>query len=74
MNSKFDWKDWRIILYSEKDNYAAEIPFSFRGDIDLANPHISLLSFDSDKNAYSFWLTFFLPSEGVKPGTEIKAG
>lgn len=74
MNNVFDWKYWRIVLYSEKDNAAAEINFSFAGDEDVANPHINLLAYDAEKKVYSFFLSFFLPSEGVRPGTEVKPG
>lgn len=62
------------MLYSQSDNRAVQIPFSLGGDEDLANPHISLMSYDASNNAYNFLLTFFLPSEGVTPGSEIRAG
>ena len=35
------------------------------GDIDIANPHISLVS--KSGNNYEFTLTFFLPGEGISP-------
>ena len=47
MNTEFNWKDWRIVLYSLKYNRAVQIPFSFDRDEDLANPRISLLSYNS---------------------------
>lgn len=62
------------MLYSETDKRAVQIPFSFGGDEDLANPHISLMSHDASKNAYNFLVTFFLPSEGVTPGSQVRAG
>ena len=74
MNKVFNWKDWRIVLYSERDNVAAEVPFSFGGDVDVANPHISLVNYNHSKNEYTFFLSFFLPSEGVPHGTQVKAG
>mgnify|MGYP006995468543 CR=1 FL=1 len=42
------------------------------GDIDIANPHISLIL--KSNNSYSFLLSFFLPSEGIHPDREAKAG
>ena len=72
VNPSFDWKDWRIVLYSERDNVAARINFSFKGDEDVANPHISSFGGSQSDGSYVFYLTFFLPSEGVKPG--VRAG
>ena len=40
-NPQFNWKDWRIVLYSERDNVAARIMFYFEGYEDVANPRIS---------------------------------
>jgi hypothetical protein len=51
-----------------------QIPFEFNQVVDLANPHISLLSRNATTNEYQFRVSFFIPSEGVKPGTGAKAG
>jgi len=42
LNVDFNWKNWRIILYSEVENRAVPIPFVFDKVIDIANPHISV--------------------------------
>ena len=60
VNPSFDWKDWRIVLYSERDNVAARINFSFKGDEDVANPHISSFGGSQSDGSYVFYLTFFL--------------
>jgi len=73
-NPQFNWKDWRIVLYSERDNVAARIMFYFEGDEDVANPRISAFGDRQNGDSYIFYLSFFLPSEGVIPGTRIKAG
>ena len=40
--------------------------------IDIANPHITLIN--KSENKYSYVLTFFLPSEGIPPGTIARPG
>lgn len=74
LNSAFDWRNWRIVLYSVKDDRAMTIPFSFNKVVDLANPHISQFSYNAVAKQYIFWISFFIPSEGVTPGTGAEAG
>lgn len=74
LNAAFDWRNWRIVLYSEKDDRAVQIPFQFNKVVDLANPHISQFDYDLTTKRYTFWLSFFLPSEGITPGSGAEAG
>lgn len=43
LNSEFDWHNWRIVLYSASLKTAKFLPLVLGGEIDLANPHITLL-------------------------------
>lgn len=45
---------------------------SLGSDIDIANPHITLMK--RSANSYDFVMTFFLPSEGIKPDYMARAG
>ena len=60
LGEHFDWHNWRIVLYSEKDKRAVEVPLDVRGVKDFANPHISLLG--REGQGYKFGVTFFIPS------------
>jgi hypothetical protein len=71
-NAAFDWKSWKIALYSPSLNQARMLGLKLGGDTDIANPHISLVV--KDGNSYKFVATFFLPSEGVRPDMEAKSG
>ena len=42
INPDFDWRDWRIYLYSPAEKKAIDLGINLNGDIDIANPHISL--------------------------------
>jgi hypothetical protein len=70
----FNWKNWRIVLYSSIENRALPIPFEFDKVIDIANPHISLRKYESETNKYTFWVSFFLPSEGMQPQSTVTPG
>jgi hypothetical protein len=74
LNAAFDWKNWRIVLYSALEERAMVIPFSFNKVVDLANPHISLFEFNPTTNGYTFWISFFIPGEGITPGTGAEGG
>lgn len=74
LNAVFDWRNWRIVLYSAAEDRAMVIPFNFNKVIDLANPHISQFGYDATKGQYNFWVSFFIPGEGVTPGTGAEAG
>jgi len=50
------------------------VPFNFNQVEDLANPHISQLTYNATSKKYTFWASFFIPSEGVKPNTGASAG
>lgn len=62
--SDFDWKNWRIVLYGEKENQAIPIPFVLDKVVDLANPHITVESYNCTEIV--FQMSFFLPSEGMQ--------
>ena len=72
LNSEFDWKNWRIYLYSPKERKALPLNLVLDGVIDVANPHISKIY--ENGNSYKFLLTFFLPSEGIPPHSVAKPG
>ncbi len=61
------------MVYGEREGRALPIPFVFDQVVDLANPHISMMSYDGG-SSYIFWVSFFIPSEGVKPGSGASAG
>ena len=44
INPSFDWYSWRIALYSPSLNQGRLLPLVLGGDIDIANPHITLHS------------------------------
>ena len=71
-NAQFSWENWRIILYSEDIRRAILIPLDFQGVVDFANPHISLLRVENGRHV--FWISFFIPSEAIKPPSQITAG
>jgi hypothetical protein len=69
LNEKFDWHNWRIVLYSETEG-AVPVSLNLSGTLDFANPHISRA--EVNQSSSIFWVSFFLPSEGVAPG--VRAG
>lgn len=71
-SGSFDWKNWRIVLYSENPRAAKFLPLRIGGAEDFANPHITLLS--KNGNSYEFQISVFLPSQGVTPGVDAKPG
>ena len=68
----FDWKNWRILMYSPLEKRALPLNLVLDNVIDIANPHISKVG--EDGNSFEFLLTFFLPSEGIPPHTSAKPG
>lgn len=74
LNTVFDWRNWRIVLYSASEDRATLIPFNFSKVVDIANPHISQFSYNPSTNKYTFWVSFFLPGEGITPGTGAEGG
>jgi hypothetical protein len=71
-NPAFDWYSWRIVIYTSDTHQAKMLPLDLGGDTDIANPHVSLAG--RSGSSYRFTLTFFLPSEGIKPGIKATAG
>ena len=60
LNSDFDWKNWRLFLVSLSEMKARALPLVLGGDIDIANPHITLI--DKVGSKLKFVVTAFLPS------------
>ena len=62
LNSKFDWHNWRLFLYSPFENRAVSVDLSIDGIIDFANPSIS-------QYPNGTVVTLFVPSEAINPDT-----
>lgn len=74
IGSKFDWKMWRIFLYSVKEKKACLLKLNIDGLIDIANPHVTLLK--NSGKSYKYLLTFFIPGEAMHHGVgaHVKPG
>jgi hypothetical protein len=62
------------VLYSAAEDKVMVIPFTFNKVVDLANPHISQFGYDEVTKQYTFWISFFIPGEGITPGTGAEGG
>lgn len=69
LNSNFDWKNWRLFLYSVAEKRAVQLSLNFNGVNDLANPSIA-------QYANSTVVTVFIPGEAITPDTSsaVKPG
>jgi hypothetical protein len=62
LNSNFDWHNWRLFLYSPKENRAVRMSLSIDGIVDFANPSVA-------QYPESTVITLFVPSEAMNPDT-----
>ena len=66
LNRNFDWKNWRLFLYSPDENRALQLNLKIDLVVDFANPGLTQYP---DRTV----LTLFVPSQAIDPGVSTSA-